>query len=126
MKDYIDLGPCPIAEDCIPAGQPGGREECRRYLELCRTIFPQANEFGVRFTIKSNPHDFGNYYEVNVVVPDDNDEQAMAYAYWIQDNQPEQWTDTEPRIYTPESDDNPIPDYPDFTGLVRYMESIGR
>ena len=98
------------------------RERSRRH----KAIKTALNRPRVLFKIKSNAHDFGCYYEVNVVVPDDNDEAAMSYAYWIQDNQPERWTDTEPRIYTPESDDNPFPDYPDFTGLVRYMQSIGR
>lgn len=97
MKDYIDLGSTPIEESCIQLGHEGAREECDRYRDMCRTIFPQATEFNVRFITKSNSHDFGAYYEVNAVC-DDRDEQAMSYAFWCQDNQPMTWTDTEPRI----------------------------
>lgn len=104
MRDYIDLGSTPFGESCIQCGQEGAREECDRYRDMCRTIFPQAAEYNVRFITKGNSHDFGTYYEVNAVC-DDNDDNAMSYAYWCQDNQPELWTETEPRIYTAPTED---------------------
>lgn len=112
MKDYIDLGPAPVAENCKQCGDDGAREECDRYRDMCREIYPQAEEFGVYFTTKANAHDYGTYYEVNAVVKDDSREESISYAYWCQDNQPERWTDTEERIYTPTEDEQDNTDGP--------------
>jgi hypothetical protein len=45
---------------------------------------------GSNFAIKSNPHDFGSYYEVVVYYNDDNEE-AAEFAYMVERNLPETW-----------------------------------
>ena len=50
--------------------------------------------------IKSNPHDFGTYYEV-VCHFDDDDEEAAKYAYRCESEAPSQWDDPPPTDQQP-------------------------
>ena len=67
--DYINIGPTPADEGCLPAGHPRARQENRIYLVQLQREFPEA-----RLMIKSFPHDFGTYYEVVAVYSEEEQE----------------------------------------------------
>lgn len=95
MRDYLNLGPTPCSEDCVQVGTDNypekSREECRRYMNLLVQKFPGKPE-GAEFKIKSFSHDFGTYREVCICY-DDNNPEAMAYAFHVENNMPEMWID---------------------------------
>lgn len=100
MREYIELGSTPAAEDCAQVGAPDYydrmREETRRYIEQLYNRFTQAASYGCAFVRKSFPHDFGTYHEVCISYDDDN-EDSIEFAYFVEENIPEHW------------DDNPVP-----------------
>ena len=94
-RDYIDIGPTPCEEDCAQVGQPDyatkARAECNRFIELIRRALGPEPE-GARLAVKSNPHDFGPYYEV-VCYYDTDNEEATRYAYRCEGEAPVRWDD---------------------------------
>lgn len=96
MRNTIDLGPCPAEEECAQVGDPDYREkaltECRRYIAAIRSKMGDEPE-GARLRIKSNPHDFGSYYEVACEY-DEDDEAAADYAWECESKGPKTWDDT--------------------------------
>ncbi|MBI4294649.1 MAG: hypothetical protein HY669_00605 [Chloroflexi bacterium] len=96
MRDYMSIGLAPSDEACVQVNLRGDyhdamKTECRRFLELIRKkLGPEPA--GTRLAIKSNPHDFGNYYEV-VCYYDDGDEDAVAYAFRCESDAPRTWDD---------------------------------
>jgi hypothetical protein len=92
MSDYMELTCVPVEEPCQQVGMPSydaekARDECRRFIDALRiTIGPEPE--GARFKVKGNPHDFGTYYEVQVVY--ENDE-ARDYAYRCESEMPSFW-----------------------------------
>jgi hypothetical protein len=99
VRDYIEIGSAPCDEDCVQVNSEGDyhqamRAECRRFLELIRKkLGPEPP--GAVLAIKSNPHDFGTYYEV-VCHFDDSDEEARAYAFRCEAETPRTWDDDGP------------------------------
>jgi|TARA_Y100000034_G_C6717393_1_gene317211 hypothetical protein len=57
-----------------------GRAHCARFIEQIRTHYG-AEPTGGRLFIKSNPHDFGNYYSVEYGWSNDK---AAAYGFDIE------------------------------------------
>ena len=96
MRDYISIGSAPSGEECVQVNSRGDyheamRAECRRFLDLIRKkLGPEPPR--AHLAIKSNPHDFGTYYDV-VCYFDDEDEQARAYALRCEAEAPETWGD---------------------------------
>ena len=94
MKDYLDLAPVPIDEPCAQVGpgdyMPRMRSECKAFVSQLERTFPDALAAGVRFRIRSNPHDLGSYLEVQAVF-DDEDEAQTEWAYTIENELPEAW-----------------------------------
>jgi hypothetical protein len=92
-EEIFWLGPAPAEEDCVQVGSPDyardAKAECRRYIEAIRKVCGPEPE-GARLTIKSQPHDFGSYYEVAVVF-DGNDPVAAAYAAKCDEEAPTTW-----------------------------------
>src|SRR4051812_4045729 len=82
QDDIIRLGPAPAEEDCAQVGSRdytrNAKVECRASVEAIRKACGQEPE-GARLTIKSQPHDFGSYYEVAVVF-DGSNPAAAEYA----------------------------------------------
>ena len=95
MFDYLTLGPAPAGEDCVQVGcydyQVKAKKECKKYIKLLEKKFKDRPE-ECSFIIKSNPHDFGSYLEVNVKFNSENEEQTK-FAYNVERNQPETWKD---------------------------------
>jgi len=96
MKDYIELCSVPVEEPCAMIGADDypkrARLECRAFIDQLERTFPGAIAAGVYFRTRSNPHDFGTYYEVAVYFDDDDEEQA-EWAYCIEENLPTHWDD---------------------------------
>lgn len=95
MLDYLTLGPAPAGEDCVQVGvsnyQQKAIKECQKYIKLLKKKFPDRPKECV-FIIKSNPHDFGSYLEVNIKFDDESSDQK-EYAYNVERNRPETWND---------------------------------
>jgi hypothetical protein len=65
------------------------RLECRAFIEQLRRQFGQEPE-GAQLSVKSNPHDFGPYYEV-VCYYDVGNTKAADYAWNLEANMPDKW-----------------------------------
>lgn len=93
MTDELYLGPVPCDESCEQLGHgydaDKARKECSAYKNQLRRMFPNPPE-NAGFRTKSNPHDFGTYFEV-IVFYDDTDETSMEYAFNVERNLPESW-----------------------------------
>jgi hypothetical protein len=93
MRDELSIGPTPSGETCEQLGPhydaTKARRECSAFVEQLRRVFGPEPE-GARFRITSNPHDFGSYYDVVVVFDDENPE-AVAYAFKVEGATPESW-----------------------------------
>ena len=97
MTETMELGPTPSGESCLQLGAPdyspeGAKQECRKYVKFLEARFPEAPDFRCSFKIKGFPHDFGTYYEV-IIVFNDEDERASAFAYFVEANIPEYWSE---------------------------------
>ncbi len=83
--DYIHIGSVPVEEDCAQVGSHDyatkGRAECKRFMAQIQRHYPEPDNGYLK--IKSNPHDFGTYYEV-VAVFDENDEEATKWAFAVE------------------------------------------
>ena len=84
--DSIMIGATPYEEDCAQVGDPDYRAkvraECNRYIQCLRTVYGNEPP-GARLYIKSNPHDFGTYYEVECQY-DDTKVEATEYAFKVE------------------------------------------
>src|SRR2546429_4004133 len=96
MQEYIDLGATtPPMEDCAQVGSreydyyDRARKEARAYINQLRRVFGEEPD-GARFSIKSHPHDFGNYLTV-VVHFESNNAAAHEYAIRCDDGTPQEW-----------------------------------
>lgn len=89
-SDYIELGPTPYEEDCVPVSKdedyyPAMKAECEVYKRQLERMFPKG-----RFSIKSFPHEFGQYCEV-IVRYDDTNEEETDMVFEIEDKLPANW-----------------------------------
>jgi hypothetical protein len=87
------IGESPSDEDCASVGSEDyarrARIECRAFInQIQRKLGPPPE--GVRLFIKSNPHDYGNYYAVEVSFDGDDREQS-EYAYACECGGGEHW-----------------------------------
>lgn len=92
MRNSISLGPTPSDEECqqVPyADVAAARAECRRYIGLIRKTLGAEPE-GARLVIKRNEHEFGTYFDVECEY-DDNNPQALAYAFRCEAEAPTVW-----------------------------------
>jgi hypothetical protein len=91
--EHLTIGPSPAGEDCAQVGSPDyakqARKECTAFVNQLRRQFGEEPD-GASLRIKSNPHDFGSYYEVGVDY-DPDDEAAVAYALKVEREAPEEW-----------------------------------
>ncbi len=94
MREFVELGSVPNEEGCVQVSRdrdymPDMRAQCERYRAGLSKKHP-----GMKFGIKSNPHDFGEYLEV-VVYYDNGDESEEEAAYEIENNLPATWEELE-------------------------------
>ena len=91
MKDWIEFDTVPYNVECEPAGGDGlkSRREAKAMINQLRRLFGDE-PLGARLCIKSCPHDFGEYLEIRCVFNDEVDD-AVHYAYCIDDAFPAEW-----------------------------------
>ena len=93
MKDYLSIGSVPSEENCAQVGQNDysnqANIECRAFANQLARQFgkPPGNAVLVK---KSNPHDFGCYYEINVRFNDESEEET-DYAFKLENEMPAKW-----------------------------------
>lgn len=94
-RDYVDIGPAPAGEDCAQVGTDKyydkAQRECKAFRNQLRRLHG-VEPAGARIGIKSNPHDFGTYYEV-VCYYDDSIPDSVNYAFKLEGESPELWDD---------------------------------
>lgn len=107
-KADFDYGCCPPDErECAQVGDidyyEAARAQCQRYIELIRKLIGPEPK-GCKLKIKSNPHDFGSYLSVICLVDDDENEECMSYALYVDNNLPGEWdwTDKDVDPWTPD------------------------
>lgn len=94
--DCLELGPVPSEESCQQVGTKSydaiaARAECVAFKnQIIRVCGPEPD--GVRIIVKSNPHDFGSYYEVAVRY-DDSDQESIDYAFRVESTDIPNWDD---------------------------------
>lgn len=103
MRDYISIGSAPCDEDCVQVDPKQDyigpmKAECRRFMELIKKKLGPEPE-GAYLSIKGNPHEFGTYYEI-VCYYDDQNEEAVKYAFRCEAESPRTWTDDKPVLVT--------------------------
>jgi len=93
MTEWLDIGSSPPGESCAQVGSgdyyPRARRECRAYIALLRRVLG-TEPTGANLSIKSRPHDFGNYLSV-VCKFDLDDKVAVEFAYRCERDGPEEW-----------------------------------
>lgn len=93
--ETLTIGCSPVDEPCAQVGQENysrqARIECRAPINQLERTFPYTGPDGTAWLfIKSNPHDFGTYYEVEVKF-DPECEEACDWAYLLEASLPERW-----------------------------------
>lgn len=91
----LEFGPCPASEDAVQLmrdvdNSQQMRLQCRFWLTQLERTLQQSRAYrdeSVRLRVKSFEHDFGTYYEV-VATCHDDDENAIAAAFWLDENAP--------------------------------------
>ena len=93
MRDFLNLGSTPPAEDCVQLGEDNYRansiKESRRYIDLLREKMGVEPD-GAELKIKWFSHDFGRYCEV-VCWFDEEKPEAVDYAYKCESDGPQTW-----------------------------------
>lgn len=86
MRDFLYISPVPADEDCAQVGQDNYSQraivECKAFIDQIRRAYGEEPG-SARLRVKSNPHDFGTYYEV-IVEFDDQSVVEQDYAYDIE------------------------------------------
>jgi len=94
--EKLEIGSTPNDESCAQVGTEDYYDlaimEIKAYMHQLQRMFPIPENLQgvVSFVKKSNPHDFGTYYELAIKFPEDNEE-AVDYAYNIENNSPANW-----------------------------------
>jgi hypothetical protein len=93
MRDFIEIGTTPYGENCAQLGSDDylarTKAEIKAFCnQLIRTFGPPPP--GAFFRAKANAHDFGTYHELAVYF-NDEDEEAVDYAFKCEGEGPEYW-----------------------------------
>ena len=94
IRDYINIGATPVAEDCLQVGTPAYTEiaavnECKRFIKQLKAQFgPEPPN--TKLIAKVFNHDFGTYYEVVCWY---EDAEGEAYALKCEGEAWEEWRD---------------------------------
>lgn len=93
MRDRYDFEATPTKEDCQQLGenydQVLAKLEAKTLIQQLKRQFPEQPD-GAYYRIHSNPHYFGNYYSVQLVY-DDEDENHYSFINKLEENFPEFW-----------------------------------
>lgn len=95
--EYMEIGSAPYEENCVGVTSDGDyhqamKNECRRYKTLLEGAYPPPGD--AHLGIKSNPHDFGTYYEV-VAYYNPSHEDEVQWAFMLEGDIPGTWDELE-------------------------------
>lgn len=94
MRDYVWLGASPTNEDCAQVGFPGYHDramaELREFKRMMEEHWPPPEGLACSYVIKSQPHDFGTYYELAAAFDPENDEES-TWAFDAEVETPDEW-----------------------------------
>jgi len=89
----ISIGATPSGEPCAQLGSNNYEQlsatEIKAYSNQIKRMFPDM-PMGIRFKKQANNHDFGVYHELAIQF-DENNEEAVEYAYRVDGSVPEYW-----------------------------------
>ena len=95
MIDELFLSTTPVNEPCAQLGAQDylrqTRAECRAFIGQLHRQFGEPPS-GAWLKVRRCPHDFGTYHEL-VVRFDDTNEQAVDFAYRLENDLPLHWDD---------------------------------
>lgn len=92
----MSLGSSPYGVNCLQTVHPEydtlAPKECQVYADQLKRHYKTktGKDLPCELVVKSLPHDFCNYYEVHAEFDDNNEEQVEA-AYWLESHLPESW-----------------------------------
>ncbi|MFO0812101.1 MAG: hypothetical protein U0796_02715 [Gemmatales bacterium] len=93
MRDCLDIGPAPAEETCVSVGEQDyarkAKIECQQFIEAIKKSCGEP-PLGADLRVKSNPHDFGNYYSVACYF-DEQYPESVEYAYKCEAHAPTTW-----------------------------------
>lgn len=91
MKEWLGLGPTPTDTSCEQVGPNCNptkmRHECKMFVAQLERTFPETVG---RYRVKSHPHDFGAYLDVEIGFDPEN-ESEVETAYHVEANTPRHW-----------------------------------
>lgn len=98
-REYLNIACSPLCEDCKQVGldsEESIKKEVYDFLAFLKnycldSLVPEELVDNLR--VKRFSHDFGSYYEVVCFYDEDKEEEAR-FAFWLESNTPEFWTDT--------------------------------
>jgi hypothetical protein len=95
MLEVMELACSPLIEDCVQVSStevylPKMKEELKKFQTMLEKRFPIPEGVHARFFIKWQPHDFGRYGEVAI----EYNETGEDFAFFVENNLPETWDDT--------------------------------
>ncbi|MFH0921809.1 MAG: hypothetical protein V1913_15785 [Fibrobacterota bacterium] len=91
----IPIGTTPTMEECVMVDPktnylPAMKEEANRFRAMLLDRFSLFHL--VRYKVRSNPHDFGNYIDIEIEY-DNSCEKSTDQAFFIERNLPDTWED---------------------------------
>src|SRR5687767_9430189 len=122
--EHLSIGPTPAEESCEQLGpnyqEEKAKTECNRFIEGLRKYF--GNEpVGAKLHIHRNSHDFGTYLEVCVQF-NENNKEAINYAYLIEGNTPKDWDTLEKTTFKPSYNSNLGDSSPGYSHAAGYYD----
>jgi hypothetical protein len=92
--ESLNIGCTPIEEPCAQVGQDDYARQaklgCKALIGMFERLYPCPEGAQAYLYTKSNSHDFGTYYEVEVKF-DEEDPAACDWAYLLEAILPERW-----------------------------------
>lgn len=93
-RDYIELGPTPIEEDCVQMGigtSKAMRDECERFKQQLEREIPIPEGVDAEYAVKRFPYEYDAYYEV-VLYYDPDSLTSCEFAGMVEANLPLNWS----------------------------------
>lgn len=99
QTDYVSLSTVPADEPCVQVDPkvdylPAMKAEASKYKELLKQAFPHDDSIFAYFRLARACHEFGAYYEVELVYQETCSKSA-EFAFWVESNLPKTWVELE-------------------------------
>ncbi len=98
MRDYLNIGPNPHDEPCLPNTHRLAQGEVMVFINQIVEAYPPPP--GARVRCRFFDHDFGGYFEACVFYNDDDEEQ-VNYAFMVEadpEGKLQKWSDESKKV----------------------------